>query len=50
MAFDTLHDVITRIKKKAQEYFNARQNGEDKLKAFERTFGMDTKALRNSTR
>jgi len=34
------------LRKKAQEYFNARQNGEDKLKAFERTFGMDTKALK----
>lgn len=33
------------LRKKGQEFFYARQNGEDKLKAFERIFGMDTKTL-----
>lgn len=34
------------LRKKAQDYFSARQNGEDKLKAFERVFGMDNKTLK----
>ncbi len=36
------------LRKKAQDYFNARQKGDDKLKAFERVFGMDSKALKKA--
>ena len=44
------HYMMTtpELRKKAQDYFNARQKGEDKLKAFERVFGMDMKELKKT--